>query len=74
MKKKKEQQPKKKMNPMVKAAMQNKAFRESIVEPSKTEDRYIVTGLKGKKKDDDFLTQENIERMMEWFSNQRTDL
>ena len=73
MKKKKEQQPKKKMNPMVKAAMQNKAFRESFIEPSKTEDRYIVTGLKEKKKDDDFLTKENIERMMEWFSNQRTN-
>ncbi len=73
MKKQKEQQPKMKMNPMVKAAMQNKAFRESYVGHSKTEDRYIVTGLKEKKKDDDWLTEENMERMMEWFNNQRTN-
>lgn len=74
MKKQKEQQSKKKMNPLMEVVMKNKAFRESFVHHSKTEDRYIVTGLKEKKKDDDWLTKENIERMMEWFGNQRTDL
>ncbi len=62
------------MNPLMEVVMKNKAFRESLVEPSKTVDRYIVTGLKEKKKDDDWLTKENMERMMEWFSNQRTDI
>ena len=56
-----------KMNKMVEICMQNKAFRESYQNKREDPQKVNVTFLKNK----DDIKDNEIESIMEWFSNQQ---
>jgi len=57
-----------KMNKMVEIAMQNKAFRERYQNKKEDKQKVSVTFFKIKENN---MEDSDIEKIMEWFSNQR---